>query len=114
MLNRTAGARPDEKVSVRIFIYDYRMVSLEAPRASLSRGCPQRDRYADPSHRVTNRQQRDPSRTAPTTAHQRATQLINSILYWLLDAWYRVMLQGEKIPAWAPEPFILRRPGVAD
>jgi hypothetical protein len=41
------------------------------------------------------------------------SQVINSLLYWLLDAWFGVMLMGEKIPAWAPEPFILRREGVA-
>jgi len=40
-------------------------------------------------------------------------KVINSLLYWLLDAWFDVMLSGEKIPAWAPEPFILRREGVA-
>ena len=39
-------------------------------------------------------------------------KVINSLLYWLLDDLYRVMMDGENIPAWAPEPFILRRAGV--
>ena len=40
--------------------------------------------------------------------------MINSLLYWLLDLSYKSMLDGERIPKWAPEPFILVRPGVEE
>lgn len=40
-------------------------------------------------------------------------KVINSLLYILIDLTYRAMLQGEPAaPRWAPEPFVLRRPGV--
>ena len=38
--------------------------------------------------------------------------MLNSLLYWLIDLAYKVMLEGEEIKPWDPEPFILRRPGV--
>ena len=37
-------------------------------------------------------------------------QVLNSLLYWLLDMVYKEMARGEQIPKWAPEPFLLRRP----
>lgn len=49
-------------------------------------------------------------RIARAAPEQRVT---NSLLYWVLDLSYRVMLWGESIPAYAPEPYILRREGVA-
>ena len=39
-------------------------------------------------------------------------KVLNSLLYWLLDMVYKEMALGEQIPKWAPEPFLLRRPGV--
>ena len=39
-------------------------------------------------------------------------KVLNSLLYWLLDLCYKVMGKGESIPAWAPEPYLLRRDGV--
>ena len=39
-------------------------------------------------------------------------KVLNSLLYWLIDLAYKVMLEGEDIKPWDPEPFILRRPGV--
>ena len=40
--------------------------------------------------------------------------MLNSLLYWLLDMVYKEMARGEQIPKWAPEPFLLRRPGVEE
>jgi len=39
-------------------------------------------------------------------------KVLNSLLYWMIDLTYKVMLEGEDIKPWDPEPFILRRPGV--
>lgn len=39
-------------------------------------------------------------------------KVLNSLLYWLIDLCYKVMLEGEDIKPWDPEPFILRREGV--
>ena len=39
-------------------------------------------------------------------------KVLNSLLYWLIDLSYKVMLEGEDIKPWDPEPYILRRPGV--
>ena len=41
-----------------------------------------------------------------------SAQVLNSLLYWLLDLTYKEMLLGEEIKPWDPEPYILRRPGV--
>lgn len=41
-------------------------------------------------------------------------KVINSLLYILIDLGYRVMLAGEEVPRWAPEPYILRRDGVEE
>ena len=39
-------------------------------------------------------------------------QALNSLLYWLLDLVYKEMGAGLRIPRWAPEPYLLRVPGV--
>ena len=39
-------------------------------------------------------------------------QVLNSLLYWLLDLTYKEMGVGLSIPRWAPEPYLLRVPGV--
>jgi len=39
-------------------------------------------------------------------------KVLNSLLYWLIDLCYKVMLNGVEIKPWDPEPYILRRPGV--
>ena len=41
-------------------------------------------------------------------------KVLNSLLYWLIDLSYKVMLEGEDIKPWDPEPYILRRPGVEE
>ena len=41
-------------------------------------------------------------------------QALNSLLYWLLDLVYKEMGAGLRIPRWAPEPYLLRVPGVED
>ena len=38
------------------------------------------------------------------------TQVINSLLYWLLSTVYTEMERGVQINAWETEPFLLRRP----
>ena len=39
-------------------------------------------------------------------------QVLNSLLYWLIDLAYRAMGVGLHTPRWAPEPYLLRLPGV--
>jgi len=41
-------------------------------------------------------------------------RVVNSLLYWVIDLCYRVMLRGETVAAYAPEPYILRRAGVEE
>eukprot|EP00966_Prymnesium_polylepis_P003095 70966-Prymnesium_polylepis.1 len=39
-------------------------------------------------------------------------KVLNSLLYWLLDLAYKEMRVNQSFPRWAPEPFLLRLPGV--
>ena len=39
-------------------------------------------------------------------------QVLNSLLYWLLDLAFKEMRINQAAPRWAPEPFLLRLPGV--
>ena len=39
-------------------------------------------------------------------------KVLNSLVYWLLDQTYKEMSIGLNFPRWAPEPYLLRVPGV--
>jgi len=48
------------------------------------------------------------TRAAPTD------KVLNSLLYCVFDLVYKEMGAGQSFPPWAPEPFLLRLPGVED